>query len=124
MHSEIQQRKLDQETDKDFQTFKYTCCYAVASTITTAPTDPLHCYEVISTIALKDPSGAGYTASAKQTAKIALFFLITQYSYLDYLAYDERPHLHVGYTTPEPVSAPLLIYAMRLQEKGQYSSTK
>ena len=35
------------------------------------------------------------------------FFLINHYSYSDYLAYDERPHLHVGYLFPEPVSTPL-----------------
>ena len=35
-----------------------------------------------------------------------VFFLINHiYSYSDYLAYDERPHLHAGYPTPMPVPA-------------------
>ena len=35
-------------------------------------------------------------------------FSINHYSYLGYLVYDERPHLHAGCPTPEPVSAPEL----------------
>ena len=42
-----------------------------------------------------------------------LFLLVNHYSYSDYLAYDERPHIHVGYPTPEPVSAPVSTYMTR-----------
>ena len=33
-------------------------------------------------------------------------YLINHYSYSNYPVYDERLHLHVGYSSPEPVSAP------------------
>ena len=42
------------------------------------------------------------------------FILRNQYSYSDYLGYDERPHLHVGYPTPKPVSASLPLVMNRI----------
>ena len=33
-------------------------------------------------------------------------YLINHYLYSDYLAYDERPHLHVGCLTPALVPVP------------------
>ena len=68
MHSEIQQ--LGQETDKDFVTVKDTRCYAVASTITTIPTVPLHCYEIISTIAVSRTGTPTTWPSASPTIEV------------------------------------------------------
>ena len=48
------------------------------------------------------------------------FILINRYSYSDYLAYDGRPHLHVGCPTPKPVSAP---HVWRLSGYNYGSST-
>ena len=53
-----------------------------------------------------------YVCGSRESIPPPFFILITQYSYSDYLAYDERPHLHVGYPTPEPVSAPVSIYIL------------
>ena len=44
------------------------------------------------------------TASARQPK--GFLILIIQDLYSDYLAYDERPHLHVGCPASEPVSVP------------------
>ena len=38
-------------------------------------------------------------------AQAKLFLLINHYSYSSYLAYDEGPHLHVGFPIPKPISA-------------------
>ena len=60
----------------------------------------------------------GYITMAMFLSFILFYFiLINHYSYSDYLAYDGRPHLHVGIPTSKPVSAPHPLVTYRRREK-------
>ncbi|KAF8436765.1 hypothetical protein BGX38DRAFT_1213516 [Terfezia claveryi] len=76
MHSEIEQ--LGKEPDKGFLTFKDTRCCAVGSTLTTAPTDTIHCHGIISTIAVSVSGTTTLEARPKFTCTTSSHITDTQ----------------------------------------------
>ena len=59
----------------------------------------------------------GMGSGSKEHIVAGLGFFL--YSYSGYLAYDERPHLHVRYHIPEPVSALVSTYKTRYPPKSE-----